>query len=76
MGGGDCGRRGKWREAHPQPKKQETNNNEILGRVESGGGEIIAIGGMEGVVGEERLEFREEHVQRARKKEEEEGHRF
>ena len=52
----------------PLPEQQATNiENEMLWNVEMGGGEII-IGDIVGVVGDARLEFREEQVQCLRKK--------
>ena len=50
------------------PERQETNADEkVLGDVELGWGEEIAIGDFEEVVEEERLELREEQVQLVRK---------
>ena len=49
------------------PEQQETNN-EMLENVDLEGGEVINIEDVDGVVGGERLEFREEQVQCVRKK--------
>ena len=49
------------------PMQQETDD-ENLGNVELGGGEITIIEEMGGLVGEERMEFREEQVQLVRKR--------
>ena len=49
------------------PTQQETDG-ENLGNVELGGDGVTIIAEMEGVVGEERLAFREEQVQCVRKK--------
>ena len=46
------------------PEQQDTSNDEkLLWNVELGGGEAIIIDDFEEVVGEERLELREEQVQ-------------
>ena len=55
----------------PNPTQHETNG-ENLGIVESGGGDITIAEEMDGLVGGERTEYREEQAQFFWKKEEEE----
>ena len=63
----DFGNLGNDGDQSPNPAQQETNN-ETLEIVELGGDEVASIEEIDGVVREERLEYREEQVQFARKK--------